>query len=114
MRLTTFAPLGFAGLVLTAGLLAAVSPASAAGNSYMSDSQYLAAARCAGIAQGLGADASAYDKVLDDQSGGRETFVTARAGSSREDAAREARHAGPDTKAHLSAELGGVCHAISG
>ena len=99
-------------MVVAAGV-AAVTPASASETRHMSDSAYLAAARCAGIAQGLGSDASAFDKVVDEQSTGRETFVADRAASTREDAARQARRAGADTKAHLTAERDGACQAYA-
>lgn len=114
MRPTTVAPLALAAMMVAVGVMAVVTPASAAGAAYLSDTEYLAAARCAGIAQGLGADASPYAKVLDDQDAGRQGFVASLAASRREDATREARNAGPDSRGHLAAELGGVCHAIAG
>lgn len=114
MRPTTLAPLALAAMMVAVGVMAVVTPASAAGTAYLSDAQYLAAARCAGLAQGLGADSAPYAKVLDNQDSGREGIVTDRAATTREEAAREARHAGPDARGHLAAELDGVCHAIAG
>jgi hypothetical protein len=119
MRLSTFAPLAplaFAGLMAVAGVAAAVSPASAApaARSHLSDGAYLAAARCSGIAQGLGADASDLNKLLDDQDSGREASINDRAAAAREEAARVARRAGPEMKAHLTGEWEGVCKTFVG
>jgi len=78
----------------------------------LNDSAYLNLARCAGISEGLGGDASGFDKLLSAEDGGREAYILDRAVARRIEAAREARHAGPDTKAHLTAERDGVCKAL--
>lgn len=114
MRLSALSPLVFAVAMATAGVAAVVDSAHAAPASQrMTDTAYLALARCAGIADGAGSDASAFDKALRDNEDGREPFVADRAAVQRSDAAREARHAGPDTKAHLTAELNGVCKTLA-
>ena len=113
MRPSTFAPLALASLMALLGVAAVAAPATAA-TVQLSDDQYLAAARCAGLAKGLGGDAAVYDKLLRDQEVGRVGFIADQATDSRENAAREARGAGPDTKARFNAELSGVCHAIAG
>ncbi len=77
----------------------------------MTDSTYLAIARCAGVSEGLGADASGFNKVLSDQDVGRQSMVLDRAKQVRDQTASNARRAGADTKSHLHAELDGACKA---
>lgn len=113
MQVSSLSSLALAGLLVVAAGVAAVTPASATESRQLSDSAYLAAARCAGLAAGLGSDAAAFNKVVDDQSSGREPFVAERAATTRDDAARQAKHAGPDMKAHLTAERDGACQAYA-
>jgi hypothetical protein len=108
MRPSDVSSLGLAAVMAIAAATAVVSPASALTHR-LSDTAFLATARCAGLAEGLGSDPKAFDKVVDDQIAGRESFIADRASETRQDAARQARHAGADVKARLSAERDGVC-----
>ena len=115
MRPMSLAPLGFAGLMAALGIVAVVSPSPAsAAAAQLSDGQYVATARCAGLATGLGSDASSFEKVLRDQEVGRMPMVMDQASETRDNAAREAKRAGPDTRARFTAERDGACHAIAG
>ena len=98
------------------GLLVAgsVTPALAGQSTHLSDGQYLTAARCAGIAEGLGADTKPYDKVLDIESGGRPNFVMDAADNARNDGARLARRSDSKAKSEVAVEHDGVCKAYVG
>lgn len=85
---TTAAPLLFAVTILTAGGFA-VAQANAA-DVRLSDVGYINAARCAGLAQGAGLNTTAFDQLVDAQSGGRERLANVIANGAREDAARQA------------------------
>lgn len=114
MRPSDILPIAFAGVMALAVCTAVASPALAAGAAPLSDSQYLALARCAGTAQGLGADAAAYGKKYDAEAAGRDVSITTQANDARDDARRAARNAGPDTKARLTREQDSVCKAYLG
>lgn len=109
---TNAAPLLFAITMLTAGGLA-VAQANAA-DVRMTDAGYINAARCAGLAQGVGQDAGSFDRVLARQSGGREVLADILADGARENGVREARLSGY-WRARASAEVSGACQsAVSG
>lgn len=114
MRLSDLTPLPFAILMGVAGIAAAVTPAAAAPSTPLTDTAYLALARCAGISHGLGSDATALDKRLDDEGAGREAFVTDKANQTRDETARAVKRAGVDAKAHFTAERDGTCKAYVG
>ncbi len=99
--------------VALAGLLVAgaVTPALAGQFTHISDGQYLTAARCAGIADGLGADAKPYEKVLDMESGGRPNFILDAADNARSDGARLAHRKDAKAKTEVAVEQDGVCKA---
>ncbi len=111
MLRSAFASITFAAAITVAGVAGMVSPASAADRTEMNDSTYIAIAHCAGVSEGLGADASGFDKVLSDQDVGRQSVVLERAKQVRDQTASNARRAGADTKGHLQAELDGACRA---
>lgn len=111
MLRSAFASITFAAAIAVAGVAAVVSPASAADRTDMTDSTYLAIAHCAGVSDGLGSDASGFDKILSDQDVGRQSVVLDRAKQVRDQTASNTRRAGADTKGHLKAELDGACKA---
>ena len=96
-----------------AGVLLAgsVTPAFAGQSTHLSDSDYLTAARCAGIAEGLGDDTKPYDRVLDQESGGRPNFILEQADGLRSDGARLAHRSDSTAKARVAVEHDGVCKA---
>jgi hypothetical protein len=77
----------------------------------LNDSTYIAVARCAGWAEGVGADAAPFNTVLDAQSGTRLSEVMDQADDAKTDAKRNAGHAGPDGKAGYARDVNGVCQS---
>jgi len=102
--------------IALAGLLVAgsVTPVFAGQSTHLSDGEYLAAARCAGIAEGLGADTKAYERVLDVESANRPNFVMDAADNARSDGARLARRSDAKAKTEVAVEHDGVCKAYAG
>jgi hypothetical protein len=68
-------------------------------------------AKCAGLAEGFGQDASAFNKLLDARSGGRNNDVIDRADQAKRDAKRNAAHAGEDGKGFYERQITGVCQS---
>ncbi len=102
----------FKGFVIAAAVAASTSVF--ASPTQMSDSQYIAAARCDGLADSKalsGGDAASMDAVLKAEGRSRTADVNARADEARSAAIREAGHAGPQGKAGLIAERDGACQA---
>lgn len=97
-----------------AGLLiaAAAVPASAGQATHLSDGDYMNAARCAGIAAGLGEDVRPYERTLDVESGGRANFILDAADSARDDGVRLAHRSDAKAKAQVALEHEGVCKAF--
>jgi len=96
------------------GLFAAASAfagvASAQSPDRLSDTAYLAAARCAGLAEGSKVDASAIKSLLNKQDdGARDRYVEEKADEVRSDAKSQASHAKGYTLEKVTAELSGAC-----
>jgi len=91
------------------GLLAA---GAAQASEHVTDVDYMRAARCKGIAAGLGADASGLDAFLKVQSRSRVPYVIDRGQDEMNRGKREAAKA--DLKDRISAELAGPCMAYTG
>ena len=108
MQLSAATPMLFVGTLMIAAGFAAVTPAGAA-TPQLSDVAYMNAARCTGLAEGMGRDATGLKALVKVQGASREGFVSDRADQARADAQREARRAGPDTLRHLVAEADGAC-----
>jgi len=96
-------------LVASSSVLAFAGAASAASQGDMSDTKYIAVAHCAGIAEGVGADATPFSEVLKAQANSRLGEVIDRADEARADAKRDAAHAGADGKAGYARQLDGAC-----
>ncbi len=91
--------------------------ASAAAPARFTDLQFLRAARCEALITSPalgGGDGTAIKAVLKAQRQGRVDYIYDRADQTRDDAARQARHAGPDQKASLIAERDTVCRDLIG
>ena len=104
--------------ILTFAVIAATLPASLvfAAPSHLTDTQYLAVARCDGLAssKALGAsDAASLDAVFKSEGRGRVSEVTDRADEARSNAIREAGHAGATGKLGLIAERDGACQVLA-
>ena len=108
MRIPDFSPMLLVATLVAATAVGAVTPANAK-DAPLSDIAYMAAARCQGLADGLGRDASALKRVVSSESAGRVAFVYDRAAEIRSEASREARRAGEDARRHLIAESDGAC-----
>ena len=93
-----FRPSPRAGGASTAAALAGTAQAQSA---RISDTDYIALARCAGLAEGSGADASTLDQTLRAQRRGRADHVRDQATNARQSAMAQAR---ADT-AGVAAEL---------
>lgn len=99
---------------ITAAALAA-STAAFASPGAMSDAQYLAAARCSALiaSPALGGGASpSLEALLRAEGRGRLPEVADRADEVRQDAMRQAGHAGTQGRAGLIAERDGPCRSF--
>jgi hypothetical protein len=99
----------YTSVIVAAATFVVAGAASAAPRDAMNDSTYLAVAKCAGLAEGIGQDASVFNKVLDAQSGVRNNDVIDRADEARRDAKRDAAHAGEDGKGFYERQITGAC-----
>lgn len=109
MRTTTVA-------ALIALACAAGAPALADQPSHLSDTQFVQANRCLGLmtSKTLGTpDAAAMSQLIKSQTGSRMEFIYDRADQARDDAQRQANHAGQDNS-KLVAERDGVCRTLIG
>jgi hypothetical protein len=102
---------------LSLAIAAAVSLASAglafAASDRVTDSQYLAAARCSGLAEGTGQSADAFDAFLKAQSKGRSGNIADRADVARDKARHAAKIANETQKSTFAQELRGACAAYT-
>jgi hypothetical protein len=107
-------PLTVAGLIALAA--AAAAPAFAAQPTHLNDVQFVEANRCLGLmsSKSIGTqDASAMAQLVKAQDTGRIGYVYERADQARDDAKRQADHAGTEN-ARLIAERDGVCRSFIG
>ncbi len=101
--------------IITAAVIAATAmsglaaPAAFAAEGRLSDSQFIKAARCAGLA---GADSEKFDALVKANKRGRADFVIDKAMTAKSDAARASRSAREGGKAEIAAELAGVCASL--
>jgi len=104
----------FAAIMLAAASLAAAgsAAASASASPIKSDTDFLRASRCKGIAMGLGVDATSLDSLLKAESRARQEAVMSMAKDETERAQRQARDL--NRKDKLAAELAGPCTAYMG
>ncbi len=101
-------------LAASALSLAATAVAAAPAD-HMTDAQYVAAARCQGLASArrLGpVDTHAFDALMRRQESGRSHIANQFADAAREDAARQASTAGAYSRSQLEAERDGTCQAM--
>jgi hypothetical protein len=104
----------FIALALTAAALSAAAAPAFAQATRWSDSKYLQAQRCLGLAQseGLGVvDATALAQLIDDQGSSRDRSMLERGDNARRDAIRAGRARSEVIKAKLLAERDGACKA---
>jgi len=104
------------GLLILAAA-ATVGATAASAQPKVSDSQYLQASRCAGLAASAnfgGGDATGLNGWLKSNAEGRPTFVTDRADQMRKNAQVQANRAKGLEKQQLSSELDGACATFRG
>ena len=75
----------------------------------LSDTDYVHAARCIGLAEASGVDTSALKSVLKAQSRGRMDFVVDRADTARRDAGRQIKKATGEDLGRLTTERDSAC-----
>jgi hypothetical protein len=78
-------------LLIAAAVATALAGTAQAQSARISDTDYINLARCAGLAEGVGVDASEMEQVLRDQRRGRADHIRERATSARQSAIAEAR-----------------------
>ena len=101
-------------IVAAAGVTVAAS--AMAGTERLTDSQYLAAARCDGLynSPALGkVDASGMDKVFKTETNYRDPAIVDRGESVRDNAKHEARDGSAASRAALTAERDGACQTYA-
>lgn len=97
--------------ILTAAVILATAATSTAAfaQARLTDSQFIKAARCSGLA---GAEDSRFADLVKANQRGRAEFVIDKAMNAKDAAARQARRAGEGAKAQIQAELSGVCAGL--
>lgn len=102
--------------ILTLAIAAAatlVSAGFANAADKVTDSQFLAAARCTGLAEGSGQSAEGFQSYLKAQSKGRTSNIYDRADKVRDQARHSAKIADATQKGVYAQELSGACAAYS-
>jgi hypothetical protein len=97
--------------MIAACALSGASATAAFAAERLSDTQFIRAARCSGLA---GEDSAKFDALVKANKRGRADFVMDKATNAKNDAAKLARTAGEGGKAEIAAELSGACAALAG
>jgi Spy/CpxP family protein refolding chaperone len=97
------------GAMLVTGAVTFGSSAQAAPDAPLSDSDFMTASRCAGLAQGLKLDTAHIESLLKVQAASRLDYIADRADTLRSDEARKASHATGAARSAIDAELAGRC-----
>lgn len=101
--------------IITAAIIAATAMSGAAATAAfaaegrLNDSQFIKAARCAGLA---GDDGEKFDALVKANQRGRASVILDRAMTAKSEAARATRSAREGGKAAIAAELAGACAAL--
>ena len=101
-------------LLISATLLAlaGATAVSAQPAERLSDSQFVKAARCKGLAKADGIDVKAVDAVIKANKRGRADWIIDKAMNAQDEAQAEASRADDTRKAELIAERNGACQAF--
>lgn len=100
-------------LVIAAAATLASAGLAFAASDRVTDSQYIAAARCTGLAEGAGQASGPFEAFLKAQARGRSGAVADRADSVRDKARHSARIANQSQRTTFAQELSGACAAYS-
>lgn len=98
--------------LMTLAALSVSSASQALSAERLTDSAYLAAMRCRGLAEARQMDATALDALLKKQKSSRELYVGERGKQMRQAGIKDGRSTDLTRKARIDAELGGVCQAF--
>lgn len=90
-------------MLIAAAAVAAFAGTAQAQTARISDAHYLALARCAGLAEGAGVDASTIEQTLREQRRGRADHIRSQATAARQSAIAEARADASAVSAELAA-----------
>lgn len=101
-------------LLISATLLAfaGATAVSAQPAERLSDSQFVKAARCKGLAKADGVDTKGVDAVIKANKRGRADWIIDKAMNAQDEAQTEASRADSTRKAELIAERNGACQAF--
>ncbi len=99
-------PLTLAGL----GLTFVLTSAAVAASEKVTDSDFLKANRCRGLAAGIASDTSGYDAFIKSQDRGRDPAVDQMANQEQDRALRQARN--PERASKVQAELADLCQTF--
>lgn len=100
---------------IAAGLALAAATTVTAAPARLSDVQFIAANRCLGLmtSKALGTpDAAALNKLVKEQSWGRNGYIYDKADQAREEAQSDASRGGDELHARLIAERDSVCRSL--
>ena len=99
-------PLTLAGL----GLTFVLAGSAAAASEKVTDSDFLKANRCRGLAAGIASDTSGFDAFIKSQDRGRDPAVDQMANQEQDRALRQARN--PERASKVQAELADLCQTF--
>ena len=102
----------FAGIMLVVASLAATGSAAASTAVIKTDTDYLRASRCKGLAAGMGVDTADIDNLLKVEGRYRQPTILSMGADEVQKAERQARDL--NRKEKISAELAGPCTAYLG
>lgn len=97
-----------------AGLAFALVAGAASAQTRLTDVQFIKAAECAGIEQGMKADTASVRAFLQSERAGRPVYVQTRAEQAMDEAKRKVKRAGKATLEELEAQRQGVCVGLLG
>jgi len=98
-------------VILAAAVAGSIS-SSAMAEGRVTDTEFLRASRCKGLAEGLSSDSAAIDAFLKTEGRSRDPFIIQRGEELTAKARREAKRS--DHAAKASEELAGACQAYKG
>ena len=101
-------------VTLVTAALACLGAGQVSAAERLSDTAYLAAMRCQGLAEARQMDVSMLETTLKSQKRGRDAYIGDRAKRALQDAERDGRSENLTRKARVDAELAGMCHAYLG
>lgn len=101
--------------IIAVSIIAAVSVSAGAVSAAerLTDAQYVALGRCAGLAEGLNQQSGLWNDAFRDADRGRSPTARSRATEQQDAARRSARRADDHVRGQLTEELNGRCAALA-